>query len=106
MPFAATGMELETLIQSEVIRKRKTNTTYITYMWNLNMAQMNLSTKQKQIHRHREYAHGCQGGRSGMDGVFVVHRCKLLYLEWMSDEVLQYSTGNYTQSLGIDHNGR
>ena len=26
MPFAATGMELETLILSEVIRKRKINT--------------------------------------------------------------------------------
>ena len=27
-----------------------------------NMAQMNLFTKQKQIHRHREHAHGSQGG--------------------------------------------
>ena len=26
------------------------------------MAQMNLSTKQKQTHRHREQTCGCQGG--------------------------------------------
>ena len=35
MPFAATWMELEILILSEV-RKRKTNAIYdITYIWNL-----------------------------------------------------------------------
>ena len=26
------------------------------------MTQMNLSTKQKQTHRHREQSCGCQGG--------------------------------------------
>ena len=27
-------------------------------------------------------------------------------LEWIDNEVPQYSTGNYVQSLGIDHIGR
>ena len=45
-------------------------------------------------------------GGSGMDGEFWVSRCKLFYLEWISNEVLPYSTGNYIQSLGIDHDGR
>ena len=27
-------------------------------------------------------------------------------IEWMSNEVPLYSTGNYVQSLGIDHDGR
>ena len=33
------------------------------------MAQMNLATKQKYTHRHKEQSHGCQGGgeMSGMD---------------------------------------
>ena len=31
----------------------------ITYMWNL--TQRNLSTKQKQTHRHREQTCACQG---------------------------------------------
>ena len=36
MSFAATWMDLEIIILSEVSQsQRKTNTTYITYMWNL-----------------------------------------------------------------------
>ena len=34
-----------------------------------------------------------------MDGEFGVNRCKLLHLEWISNEVLLYSTG-------IEHDGR
>ena len=69
------------------------------------MWQMNLSAKQKQTHRHREQTFGCQGGEggNGMDLKFGVSRCKLIHLEWISNEVLLYSTGSYTQSLGIEH---
>ena len=35
-----------------------------------------------------------------------VGRCKLLHLEWISNGVLLYRTGNYIQSLGIDGDGR
>ena len=34
------------------------------------------------------------------------HNIKLLNLEWVNNEVLLYSTGNYIQSLRIDHVGR
>jgi len=34
------------------------------------------------------------GGGSGMDWEFGVSRCKLLYLKWISNELLQFSTGN------------
>ena len=37
---------------------------------------------------------------------FEENGCKLLHLEWISDEVLLYSTGNSIQSLGIDPDGR
>ena len=72
------------------------------------MAHMNLSTKQKQTHRHRQQISGCQGvgEGSGMDGEFGVGRCKLFHLEWISNEVLLHSTGIYIQSLGIDYDGR
>ena len=33
-----------------------------TYMWNLKLVQMNLSTKQKQIYRHGKQAYSCWGG--------------------------------------------
>ena len=51
------------------------------------MTQMNLSTKQKQTHRHREQTHGCQGGGGrGMDGEFGISRCKLSYIEWIKQQ--------------------
>ena len=40
-----------------------------------------------------------------MDGEFGVSRCKLFHLEWISTEVLLYSTGNSSQCLVIDHVG-
>ena len=71
------------------------------------MAQMNLSTNQKQTHRHREQTCGCQGGDGGgMEWEFGLSRCKLLHIEWINDNVLLYSTGNYTQYPGINHNGK
>ena len=39
-------------------------------------------------------------GESGMNGEFGVGRCKLLHLEWISNEALLYSTGNYINLLG------
>ena len=45
------------------------------------MIQINLSTKQKQTHRHREQTCGCQGGRGdeeGTDWEFGVSRLKLI----------------------------
>ena len=38
-----------------------------------------------------------------MDWEFGVNRCKLLPLEWISNEILLYSTGNYIQSLMMEH---
>ena len=35
-----------------------------------------------------------------------IKRCKLLYIKWKSNKVLLYSTGNDTQYLVINHNGK
>ena len=55
---------------------------------------MNLSTEKKQIHGHGEQICGCQMGvgvgESEMDWEFGVSRCKLLHLEWISNEILLY----------------
>ena len=69
---------------------------------------MNLSTKQKQTHRYEEQTvvAKVEGGESGMDQERGVCRCKPLHLEWISSEVLLYSTENYIQSFGIDRDGR
>ena len=59
------------------------------------MAQINLS-KEKQLMDLGEQTCCCQkgGGGSGMDWESGVNRCKLLPLEWISNEILLYSTGN------------
>ena len=45
------------------------------------------------------------GGGSGMDWEFGVRGCKLLHLEWISNEFLLYSTGHYVQSFVMEHDG-
>ena len=74
------------------------------------MTQMNLSTKEKQIHRHRKnrlvVADRVGEGR-GTEWEFGVSKCKLLHLEWIiNNEVLLYSTGNYIQCPVINHDGK
>ena len=81
----------------------------ITYTWNLKHGTNDPIYKTETDHGHAEQTCGSQrGGRggSGMDGEFGVSRCKLLHLEWISNEVLLYNTRNYTQSPEIDHDGR
>ena len=41
-------------------------------------------------------AKGEEGGR-GIEWEFGVSRCKLLYIGWINNKVLLYSTGNYIQ---------
>ena len=56
---------------------------------------MNLSTK-KETHVLGEQTCGCQGEweGSGIDWESGVSRRKLLHLEWISNVILLYSTGN------------
>ena len=69
---------------------------------------MTLSMKQKQTHGHREQTCGGQGEwvGGGIEWEFGVSRCKLLYMEWINNKVLLYSTGNYIQYPVINHNGK
>ena len=52
------------------------------------------------------HAHTCAHITKNTKVICVVSRCKLLPLEWINNKVLQYSTGNYIQSPGIDHVGK
>ena len=69
---------------------------------------MNISTKR--THRYREQTEVWlprgRGSGGGMDWEFGVSRCKLLYIEWINNKVLLYSTGNYIQYPVINHNGK
>ena len=62
MPFAATWMELETLILSEVKSERERQIPYdSTYIWNL-IYGTNEPLHRKENHGLGEQTCGCQGG--------------------------------------------
>ena len=81
MPFAATWIQLEIIILSEVSQKEK-NKYLITYIWNLIYGTKE-TFHREETHGLGEEIYGCQGGgeESGMDWKSGVNRCKLLPLE-------------------------
>ena len=50
-------------------------------------------------------AKGEEFGR-GKDSEFGISRCKLVYIGWINNKVLLYSTGNYIKYPVINHNGK
>ena len=58
------------------------------------MVQMNPSMEKKLMDLENKLVVAKAGG-SGMDWESRVNRCKLLHLEWISNETLLYSTRNY-----------
>jgi len=55
---------------------------------------MNLSTEKKIMDLENGLV-VAKGGRGGMDWELGVNRCRLLPLEWISNEILLCSTGNH-----------
>ena len=55
------------------------------------------------IEKRLVVAKGKRVGR-GLEWEVWVSRCKLLYIEWINNKVLLYSTENYIQYLMINHN--
>ena len=68
------------------------------------MTQTILYTKYKQIMDMETRLMFAR--RRVMDREFGVGRCKLLRLEWTSNGVLLYITGNCVYTLGLEHDGR
>ena len=65
MPFAATQMDLKTIILSEISQTEKDKYYIIWLVCGifLKMMQMNLYTKQKQTHRYSKQTYGYQRGK-------------------------------------------
>lgn len=71
------------------------------------MAQMNLSTEKKLMDWKTDFFFFARlegRVREGL-GFGGGNRCKHLHLEWVSNEILMYSPGNYTQSLFLEQDG-
>ena len=87
MPFAATGMDPEILILSEVSQRRRHS-----LCWNLKRNDTNELTKQKETHRLGEQTYGCWGEGRG-EGIlreFGVDMYTLLCLKWRTNKDLLY----------------
>ena len=69
----------------------------ITYMWNLKYGT-NEPIYKTETDRHGEQTCGCHGGGElgeGWSWESGINRCKLLYIKWINNKVLLYSTRNY-----------
>ena len=72
----------------------------IAYMWNLKkMIQTSIFTKQKQTHRLREQLMVTRKKewRGRIDWEFGIDMYTLLYLKWITNMDVLYSTGNSAQ---------
>ena len=67
MPFAATRMDLEMIILSEVSQTKTNIIGYHSYVESsLKMIQMNLFTKQKQTYRYQKQTYGYRSVYMGL----------------------------------------
>ena len=76
-------------------------------MWNLKYdtnKHIYESEADSQTERANLWLPREKGGGGEMEREFGVSRCKLLYIYWINNEVLLYSTGNYIQYPVINHN--
>ena len=68
------------------------------------MTQMNLYMKQKQTHRHKQTVVGRRERRLGKGWSQRLGLANLLYVGWINNKVLLYSTGNCIQYPRTNHN--
>ena len=92
MPFAATWMDLEIIILSEVSQKEKDKYHDITYRWNLQYDTNETIYEIKNRIMDIENRLMVAKGKRGKDWEFEVSRCKLLRIGWIN-KVLLHSTG-------------
>ena len=98
MPFAATQIQLKIFILSEVSQRERQIPHDITHMWNLKYGTNEQICKTEADTQTWRIDLWLPRGRSSDTdwefGVweFGASRCKILPLEWISNEILLYST--------------
>ena len=77
-----------------------------TFMWNLKYGKNEPSYKTETDIENRFVVAKGEGVEIQMDGEFGVNRCQLLLSEWIINEVLLHSRGNYIQFHKREYDGR
>ena len=98
MPFATTWMDLEIVIQSEESQRRRSIIWYPLYMES-EKKWYKWTYKPERTHRLRGWTYGCQdeGCREGIFREFGINMYTLLYLKWITNKDLLYSTWNFAK---------
>ena len=99
MPFAATWMDLEIIILSEVKQTEKDKYHDMIYMWNLKSDANELIYKteiESQMQKTNLWLPGGKGG-GGINWEIGIDIYTLLYIKYTTNKDLLYSTGNSTQ---------
>ena len=92
------------MIAISEVNHKKTNIIYHLPVDSKEMMQMNLFTKQKQIHGHRKETYSYQRGREeGINQEFGANRYIPLYIKYINNKDLLNSTGNYIQYVVITY---
>ena len=80
-----------------------------TYMWNLKYdasEHIYETETDSQIQRTNLWSPKGRADAEGEDWGCRISRHKLLYIGWINNKVLLYSTGYYAQCPVINHNGK
>ena len=93
MPFAATWVQLETVILTEVSQKQKDEYHMISPLSKIWHKWTNLQSRNRLTDIEDKLV-SASGERGERDREYGVSRCKLLRTGWISSKVLPYSTGN------------
>ena len=106
MSFAATQMQLEIIILSEVNQKEKDKIYGVTYMWNLKYQTNELIYEIEIDSPTWRTDLLLRGGEGQMGWEFGISGCKLLHIEWINNEILLQNTRNSIQYPVINYNGK
>ena len=102
MPFAATWMDLEIIILSEVSQRQISYD--IIFTWNLKYDANELICKAK-IESQTQETH-VRESSGEINQEFVMNRYTPVYIKQLNNKVLLYSTENCVQYPITSHNGK
>ena len=111
MPFAATWMQLEIIVLSDVSQEGNDKYHMISRVCRISIGH-NCSYHKTEIDSQTQRTDlwlprgKLAGEETDWEFGISVNSCKLLYTGWINNKFLLYNRGNYIQYPVINHNGK